>query len=347
MTEATMNLKTQWGELRAANPHLRIRNAAADLGVSEAELLATQCGENVTRLRPEFQNILKGIGALGKVMALTRNNDVVHERKGVYLNPGLNNPKVGLFVGEDIDLRIFFEPWASAFAVIEGAGGGKPRYSLQFFAIDGEAIHKIYLTDDSDFGAYQQLVKSFRSDDQSQYQAVQPFNNKEEELEDGEIDIESFRKGWVELEDTHDFFSLVKNHRLTRTQALRLAPLGNYAVKVGNTALRQIFTEASKTALSIMVFVGNKGMIQIHTGPVKRLMDHESWFNVLDPDFNLHVCEAAIVESWVVRKPTKDGVVTSLECFNASSELVVQVFGKRKPGVPELEAWRAIVDPIK
>ncbi len=41
-------------------------------------------------------------------MALTRNDSVVHERKDTYLNPSLNSGHVGLFVGEDIDLRIFW-----------------------------------------------------------------------------------------------------------------------------------------------------------------------------------------------------------------------------------------------
>ena len=37
----TQNLKTQWDALKQAQPHLRIRNAAEKLGVSEMELLAT------------------------------------------------------------------------------------------------------------------------------------------------------------------------------------------------------------------------------------------------------------------------------------------------------------------
>ena len=48
-------------------------------------------------------------------------------------------------------------------------------------------------------------------------------------------------------------------------------------------------------------------MIQIHTGPVNRVLEARGWFNVLDPDFNLHINEADITRCWVVRKPTKDG----------------------------------------
>jgi putative hemin transport protein len=67
------------------------------------------------------------------------------------------------------------------------------------------------------------------------------------------------------------------------------------------------------------------------------------WFNVLDDSFNLHLREDRIASAFVVWKPTDDGVVTSLELFDAEGELIASLFGKRKPGQPEDEAWRALV----
>ncbi|MEM6346167.1 MAG: ChuX/HutX family heme-like substrate-binding protein [Bacteroidota bacterium] len=350
MNHSNPSLQEKWAKLRAENPRLRIRNAAEKLGVSEVELLATKCGENVIRLKPDFSDILNKIEGLGKVMALSRNNHVVHERKGVYLNPSLAHAHVGLFVGEDIDLRIFFKAWDSAFAVEEMVGKeGKerPRMSLQFFATNGEAIHKIYLTPHSDVEAYKALVEEFKHSDQGQFQAVKPKDPEAAEVKDEEIAVEEFQESWRKLEDTHDFFGLLLKHKLSRTQALRLAPEGNYAVPVANSALREIITKASERKVPIMVFVGNQGIIQIHTGPVNKLMDFEDWFNVLDPDFNLHVKEPAIAQSWVVRKPTIDGVVTALECFDKDGKQIAQFFGKRKPGIPELEEWREIVAEVE
>jgi putative hemin transport protein len=54
-----------------------------------------------------------------------------------------------------------------------------------------------------------------------------------------------------------------------------------------------------------------------------------------------------IVDAWVVRKPTEDGMVTAIECFNKDEDQVVQFFGKRKPGIPELESWREIVSEVE
>ena len=47
--------------------------------------------------------------------------------------------------------------------------------------------------------------------------------------------------------------------------------------------------------------------------------------------------------AWVVKKPSVDGTVTSLEVFDAGGEMIVQFFGKRKPGIPEREDWRTLV----
>ncbi len=64
---------------------------------------------------------------------------------------------------------------------------------------------------------------------------------------------------------------------------------------------------------------------------------------MLDEKFNFHLNETLVTSAWLVKKATKDGVVTSVELFNAAGENVVLFFGKRKPGEAEDPAWRAIV----
>lgn len=340
------DLRARWAQLLEQQPSLRIRSAAQVLGVSELELLVLGLGSRVTRLRPEFADILGEVVNLGHVMALTRNDDVVHERKGTYLNPSLTQGHVGLFVGEDIDLRIFWGSWAHAFAVNEESHGGT-RQSLQFFAHDGEAIHKIYLTEKSNCTGFGTLVNRFRSEDQSAVVSLQPRKAAHAEMPDAAVDASDLRAAWLGLKDTHDFYMLLGRFRVSRTQALRLAPEGGYAVPVATTALREVLTKAAQRTLPIMVFVGNPGMIQIHTGTIMNVVDARGWFNVLDPEFNLHVREEAVTQSWIVRKPTVDGLVTALECYNAKGEQLVQLFGKRKPGIPELEEWRTLVSEVE
>jgi len=48
----------------------------------------------------------------------------------------------------------------------------------------------------------------------------------------------------------------------------------------------------------------------------------------------------------VVRKPTNDSVVTSLELFDADGETIAWMFGKRKPGTQELAARRNLTTSL-
>jgi len=342
MSTLTNTLKQQWESLKAESPNLRIRNAAEQLGVSEAELVATQVGETVTRLRPEFAAILTDVESLGKVMGLTRNDECVHERKGIYLNPDFSSPHAGIFLGEDIDLRIFLGHWAKAYAVAEKSEHGD-RKSLQFFGKDGLAIHKIYLTADSNAAAFDALVEKYKSDDQGTEETVVDVPLNIDEKADADIDVAGFQAAWSTLKDTHEFFGMLRKFGVTRTQALRLAPNENFAKKVDKGVIVKMLDGAAESKLPVMVFVGNRGNIQIHTGRVRKTMWHGDWFNVMDPDFNLHLDMSKIAQAWIVRKPTEDGEVTAIEVFNELGEIIVQFFGKRKPGIPELQEWKELV----
>jgi putative hemin transport protein len=130
-------------------------------------------------------------------------------------------------------------------------------------------------------------------------------------------------------------------HKLSRVRALEVAE-GKFARRTGNDCVKQLLEKAAASGLEIMVFVGNPGNIEIHTGPVEKILEIPSWINVMDPDFNLHLKTDTIAQCWIVEKPSVDGVVTSLEVFDGAGEMIVQFFGKRKPGNPELEEWKTL-----
>ena len=51
--------------------------------------------------------------------------------------------------------------------------------------------------------------------------------------------------------------------------------------------------------------------------------------------------------AWIIRKPTRDGIVTSLEIYDADGAQIAWMFGKRKPGELEREDWRRLVASLK
>lgn len=336
-------LAARFADYRTAEPKARIRSAAAALGATEAELVATGVDGPAAPLRPEWAEILQSIEALGPVMALTRNDACVHEKHGVYRNVEVS-PHGTLVLDEQIDLRIFLSQWAFGYAVEHGG-----RASLQFFDPHGDAVHKVFVTPATDRAAYDALVARFAAPAGDAMPAVTPRPAPAAPRADDEVDAEGFLAAWDTLQDTHDFFPLLRRFGVARAQALRLAD-GRWTERLPNTTARAVLDAAAASGTPIMVFVGNAGCIQIHSGPVERLAAHGPWYNVLDEPgadgiggFNLHLDETRIAETWLVVKPTEDGDVTAVECYDAAGEQIVQFFGKRKPGIPELETWRALV----
>ncbi len=336
-------LRAAWQQLAATEPELRTRDAANRLGVSEAELLASACGQGVTRLAGDWKALLHELAPLGLVKTITRNDSAVHETTGIYSGVDISGA-LGVALGEGIDLRLYMLHWHHGFAEDTHKHGRRLR-SLQFFDADGAAVHKVYLTRESSVPAYDALVAKYRAGDQSPGQAVRPVSVHYEPVADDRVDVEGLRRRWRELPDVHHFYGMLKRFRVDRAQALRLA--GNdLASPVAPAVFCQLLEAAAASGTEIMVFVGSAGVAQIRTGKIQTLRRIGPWFNVLDPAFNLHLRDQDIGSAWVVRKHSVDGRITSLEIYDRRDRLIAQMFGKRKPGIPESEAWRALIDPV-
>ncbi len=343
MTHTKESLRKSWETLKEEQPKLRIKNAADELNVSEVELVSTL--ENATRLKSDWPELFAAIESLGYVMALTRNESVVHERKGEYHNISFEG-HAGLVLDPNIDLRIFHGLLGFAYAVPVENPRGTLR-SIQFFNKQGIAAHKIYLMNEEHIEDYNKLVEEFKHEDQDSYPELTPAKtpNRGYELEES-LDKEAFLKDWSELKDTHDFYPLIRKYKVERTDALELAE-GKFTQRVNNSTTEAMLNKASEQEVPIMVFVSSGAVIQIHTGEVKNIKKMDTWLNVLDPEFNLHLREDHIAKSWIVEKPTEDGTVTSLEIFDKDNNNIATFFGKRKPGIPELDSWKNLVKELK
>ena len=125
MTDAALDLLAREAALRERTGSLRMRDAAAALGVPEAALIEARrrSGAAVRLARPEapegFGRVLARLPEAGEVMALTRNETAVHEKVGRFAPPDLDGA-LGQVVG-DIDLRLFLQHWRFGYAVSEAA----------------------------------------------------------------------------------------------------------------------------------------------------------------------------------------------------------------------------------
>jgi putative hemin transport protein len=326
---------------RAENPKMRERDIANQLGISEAALVAAEVGLTAIRIDGSANRFLERAEALGEVMALSRNESAVHEKIGLFekINTGKH---ASIVLGENIDLRIFPGVWAHGFAVTK-TDGDQQRHSLQFFDKAGNAVHKVHLRPASNLEAYQSIVADFRLEDQSQ--EFVEVASEAKVAETGPVDVDALRDNWSKMTDTHQFFGMLKKLKIGRQDAVRSVG-DDFAWQVRADAVGTMMHASAEREADIMCFVGNNGTIQIHSGPVKNIQPMGPWLNVMDPTFHLHLRMDHIVECWVVRKPTVDGHVTSLEAYDAAGEMIIQFFGKRKEGNAERADWREILETL-
>ena len=331
---------------------LRAKEAATAIGLSEGAVVAAHAGTHqqpmqVQVLAAQWFDILSALQPCGPVMALTRNEAVVHEKDGIYQGFSKEG-HVALCNNADIDLRIFLMHWHAGFAVTEPGREGAVMRSLQFYDKHGVAQHKIYARPSTDLAAWNTVVQRFT--DASEQPEFVPAGACAAIAEDASIDAEGLRQAWAAMQDTHAFFGLLRKFGCERQQSFRLTQ-GQFCEALDLNAVTPLLEQAAATQVPIMVFVGSKGCVQIHSGPVNRIQPMVApsgvdWINVLDAGFNLHLRRDLITSAWLVRKPTADGVVTSVELFDASGDVVAMFFGARKPGQPELAGWRALADSL-
>lgn len=330
-------------DLRDQSPNLRARDFADQNNISEAALVAAYVGLNATRIDPHPDQIMGAAARLGPVMALTRVEACVHEKTGVYENYH-SGPHASMVLADDIDLRIFPSQWCAAFAVDLETEKGVQR-SLQVFDAAGDAVHKIYLRDASNVDLWPEIKDSLTVDDQSQQFEAAPRKPVEAAKSDpAKVDI--LRKEWARLSDTHQFLRLCSKLKMNRLGAYRIAG-APFVRALSREAVDDMLHAVRDAGLEVMIFVGNRGCIQIHSGPIKTLKAMGPWQNILDPGFNLHLRLDKIAEVWAVEKPTQRGPAVSVEAFDQDGGLIFQVFGVGKEGRDSRPAWGALVAELR
>lgn len=327
---------------RLAKPQMRDRDLADQLGIAEAQLVAAHVGHGVTPITAHPDAVMAAAQTLGEVMALTRNASCVHEKVGRYENyhPGQH---AAMVLTEEIDLRIFPSHWQHAFMIERETESGLRR-SLQVFDAAGDAVHKIYVREDGFDVAWTQIAC-----DHALPAAVDHLDLAErqppEAPKSDASKLEILRKEWARLTDTHQFLRLTSKLRMNRLGAYRIAG-DPFVRQLAASAVNDMLAAVQRAGIAVMLFVGNRGCIQIHTGPLDTLRPMGPWQNVMDPGFNLHLRTDHVTEVWAVEKPTQRGPALSVEAFDARGLLIFQVFGVGKDGRDSRAAWRDIVDAL-
>ncbi|WP_412058371.1 hemin-degrading factor [Bartonella sp. DGB2] len=333
--------------LRQEKKGLFDRDFAASINITEAELMAAYCAVGqAKKLNIDVDALLTHANKLGKVLTITRNEDAVHELRGVLGKP-IESDSALVTLGS-IDLRIFKKEWTFGFArTIEK--GDKQLRTVQFYDKYGTAIFKLYTQEETDLAAWEAMIKHLLSADQSSTLKIAPASLAPQRFcPPDEDNIKALRARWNAMQDVHELYGILQSLKIDRYDAVKY--IGeDYARSLDISAIEQMLKEAARRQTPIMCFIGNRGCIQIFTGTIETIKPTQGWLNILDTTFNMHLRLTDIGEVWAVRKPNSNGYVSSLEVFNKKNELIVQFFGLRKEGQNEREDWREILTtlPVK
>ncbi|WP_375623461.1 MULTISPECIES: hemin-degrading factor [unclassified Bartonella] len=328
--------------LREEKKEMRSRDFAVSIGISEAELIAAYCTiGKAKKLRANVTTLLENAPKLGTVMALTRNENAVHEITGCF-EKIVQSQHIPITLGE-IDLRIFSKQWKFGFEH-DVTILGKTMKSLQFFDQYGIAVFKVYSKDTTNMEEWAALVEKLLHDDQSTVLDISPVPTAVQ-CDTAKLDVEKLRDRWRQMTDVHQLHGIISELKINRHVAVKHA--GNeFADELKIEAVEMMLKKVAQEELPIMCFVGNRGCIQIFTGQVKNIKQMGPWLNVLDQKFHLHLLVSGINKVWRVRKPTIDGYVSSLEVFDKDDEMIIQFFGIRKEGQKEREDWRSLLNSL-
>lgn len=328
--------------LKEQNKGQRDREFVKSIGISEAELLAVFCTVGkAEHLRVDVPLLLKQAPKLGEVLALTRNEYAVNEKKG-HFQSIFEGKDVSLTLGE-IDLRIFQNNWKFGF-VREMTIHDRTVKSLQFFDVFGDAVFKLYPEKATNLTEWDKLISLLRENAPSGMIEVLPVSSRQNVYNENP-DIDEFRNRWRQMTDVHQLHDILEELKIGRHDAVKFIG-SDYANEVNRDAIEVMLQGAIDQQIPIMCFVGNYGCIQIFTGTVQKIKTVDGWFNILDEKFHLHLLSSGIDRIWHVRKPTSDGYISSLEAFDAEGKIILQFFGKRVIGETEREDWRALLEAL-
>ncbi|MCR8825832.1 hemin-degrading factor [Pseudosulfitobacter koreensis] len=327
---------------RIEHANLRERDLADKLGITEAQLLAAHTGQGVTHIAPHPDTIIEIASSLGEVMALTRNISCVNEKVGSYGNY-TSGAHAAMVLNDKIDLRMFPIHWCHAFMVEKETDAGVRR-SLQVFDAAGDAVHKIFMRGETHLAAWDAAkFASALPDQPTQLDLAERTAPEAAKTNREKLDV--LQSEWSKMTDTHQFMRLTSKLRMNRLGAYRIvgAP---FVRPLATDAIDRMLNDVQAAGIEVMVFVGNRGCIQIHTGPIETLKPMGPWQNVMDPGFNLHLRLDHVAEVYAVDKPTQRGKAVSVEAFGADGALIFQVFGVRREDYDSRPAWREIVDNL-
>jgi len=276
------------------------------------------------------------------VTVLTGNDSVIQEQTGIYDHTACRCSDALCGGAAAHPPRPFHQQWKYGFAVSGQDDGGRVGRRLQFFDADGNGVHKILLHDSSSADAFHAIVSDFTAAEQSPVLDI--FHNAPIATA-GKImrlDVDALRADWACADETARV--VIGQAEFDRSRLHKLRMVGKaFAHQVGKDSVRIVLQKMADLGCSVVTLIGNAGVMQAYHGQPEQTRSGDAWLDILNRDYRLRLREDHIDTVWVAKKPTADGIMTSLELFNRRGVGFARFFSEPEPGKPEPHEWREAI----
>ena len=283
-------LKQDWSNFQSNpdNQKIRIRDAAAQLGVSEAELLSTEINNESTAYLKidDMSKFFNSLSSMDRIMFLIRNNHVVHEKTVdcqdisidvdfIYIK---NKTKDILLKFDLISLsHVFFQ---------KKMHSGRQLRSFQFFNNNGDSVLKVYLKGKTE-QEFDEIAHKY--------------------ISDYRYELQKMNGDFLPLNIVLDIPLLDESSILKEESILN------------SNTLRKLLNKASDTQKPIQIHGLGLNAIQYHRDIVEKIVDYGPWLNVIDKNFNIHILEKGISKTILFKYSQNNKEVYSIECFDSNN----------------------------
>ena len=314
------------------------------MDVSEAEIMATHCGCNATRLSPAWEELLLRITRCGRLRVKTQNKFAEMESIGNFGSISLKNNELKSLDGFG-NLKINLDNLESAYAFESILENGKYEYSIHIFGLDGSPIHKFFLSENNSQEIFQWISSQLKHENQSPVQIIKQNQKNPTRIIWNKTDHFCFIDTWNASKTNQDFSRLLKHFNITRAQALRLAE-GEMTHRLGRFEFENLLKTVAKVQTPLTIQVGNAGGVHYFSGNIDRFMANDFSPSADGNYFKIRINRKGIADAWRVTMPTKDGKITSLELYDYNGGPIISFFNDMRRNKKDSPYWLKILNNL-
>lgn len=140
----------------------------------------------------------------------------------------------------------------------------------------------------------------------------------------GQADTVSLLSHWRHLNSEHAIPVILAKHGLTRLEAVQLlAPHFSQVIKV--SAFFELMQHIEQQSWNISLSLHSSNMLQSYQGGICASYQAVYHWYCYGQNFYLQLEQAALASAWIVHKPSSEGLLSSLELYHHSGELLLSL----------------------